>query len=375
VHKNKLGVFVLLPCLFLFAAVSKQASAFPEMVRHGYTNCTSCHMSPNGGGILNPYGRTLSEQALSGWSQDGEGNFLWSAFKMPDWLNIGGDFRGMGMVNNTFAWEDVKAFPMQADMEGSVSVGRFDAVASVGYQAGQNVPDPSMTDNILSRRHYLTFHATDNIAIRAGKFYAAYGINMPDHSIWVRQLFGFDQDQETYNVEGSYIADKFDVFATAIFGRPYEPQLTIDSGAAVRASVTMAETYKVGLGYYYGTNPTETHHLAGPFAILGFSPKVFASVEWDFQRAFPVASNAQFGWVDYLRLNYEFYKGVIAYATQELQQLDASSLDSFQQRYGAGIDFFPRPHFEIQAFYQHTILAAGTGSGTDLAAVMLHFYP
>ena len=28
------------------------AWAYPEMVRHNYPNCTSCHVSPSGGGVL-----------------------------------------------------------------------------------------------------------------------------------------------------------------------------------------------------------------------------------------------------------------------------------------------------------------------------------
>ncbi len=38
---------------------------FPEMVRHGYVNCVACHMSPDGGGVLTPYGRSLSKELLS----------------------------------------------------------------------------------------------------------------------------------------------------------------------------------------------------------------------------------------------------------------------------------------------------------------------
>src|SRR3954452_12614673 len=39
--------------------------AFPENVRHGYTNCVSCHVNPNGQGLLNPYGRQLSKAMQS----------------------------------------------------------------------------------------------------------------------------------------------------------------------------------------------------------------------------------------------------------------------------------------------------------------------
>ena len=46
--------------------------AFPEMVRHNYSNCSSCHVSPSGGGVLTQYGRELSSAILSIWGAENE---------------------------------------------------------------------------------------------------------------------------------------------------------------------------------------------------------------------------------------------------------------------------------------------------------------
>jgi hypothetical protein len=40
----------------LLIAVAGTASATPNMIRLGYTTCASCHLSPQGGGLLTPYG-------------------------------------------------------------------------------------------------------------------------------------------------------------------------------------------------------------------------------------------------------------------------------------------------------------------------------
>src|SRR3954462_3088816 len=37
------------------------AHALPTMIRLGYPNCASCHISPQGGGLLNTYGRGIDE--------------------------------------------------------------------------------------------------------------------------------------------------------------------------------------------------------------------------------------------------------------------------------------------------------------------------
>ena len=52
-----------------FAAIltSAPAHALPTMIRLGYTDCASCHISPQGGGPLNAYGRGIdAAQSLSG---------------------------------------------------------------------------------------------------------------------------------------------------------------------------------------------------------------------------------------------------------------------------------------------------------------------
>jgi len=61
--------------LFVLSLVSFEpifAHAYPEMARAGYVNCNSCHISVNGGGILNDYGRELSKEELAVWKSKDE---------------------------------------------------------------------------------------------------------------------------------------------------------------------------------------------------------------------------------------------------------------------------------------------------------------
>jgi hypothetical protein len=45
----------------MLAATSTASFALPTMVRLGYANCAACHISPQGGGPLNAYGRAIDE--------------------------------------------------------------------------------------------------------------------------------------------------------------------------------------------------------------------------------------------------------------------------------------------------------------------------
>src|SRR5436190_200230 len=68
------------------------ADAEPIFLSKQYTRCTTCHYSATGGGLLTPYGRSLSKRELSTTGADasqpaaptsstlkGEEAFLWGA--------------------------------------------------------------------------------------------------------------------------------------------------------------------------------------------------------------------------------------------------------------------------------------------------------
>ena len=47
--------------VLLLALSALPAYGFPNFVRLGYQHCVSCHISPQRGGLLYPYGRSIDE--------------------------------------------------------------------------------------------------------------------------------------------------------------------------------------------------------------------------------------------------------------------------------------------------------------------------
>ena len=79
------------------------AGAEPMFLSRQYARCVTCHYSPTGGGLLTPYGRSLTREELSTMGrghaaesapgQTGEEAFLWGALGRLGGLGLGVDLR------------------------------------------------------------------------------------------------------------------------------------------------------------------------------------------------------------------------------------------------------------------------------------------
>jgi hypothetical protein len=380
-----LSYWNLLTFYLVFAALivvlfPSRALAFPEMIRHGYPNCTSCHVSPTGGGVLTPYGRQLSKEVLSTWGTDQETLFI-DYVKTSDNLNLGGDLRGAQIYQNSPTLVNASFINMQEDLEAAYTYKKFTFDGTVGYN-NLGTPENAL-DRVISRRHYVMYQADDQTAIRVGKFNYAYGINTSDHQLLIKSGLGIADDSipgssETYNIEASWLGDKMNLYATGILGRPDEQDYHREKGGTVTASIAPGETYKAGMSYLYAYSDLGTNrHVMGPWGILGFTPKFFLLSEFDFQGSHQdtnLTENRQWGMVDYLRLDYEYFQGFHGYLMQELARYDFKDPSTLSKVYGIGVQWFPRPHIELDFEWQLQMTAAVQGY-SDFAFALLHFYP
>jgi hypothetical protein len=352
------------------------AFCFPEMVRHGYINCNTCHVSPDGGGLLTPYGRELSREILPTWGTTNteESKFAYGLVTPPDWLNAMGMYRGVYAYQNTPFISQGQYIYMQGDAEASATFQQFTLDATLGYQ--DKTGDTSALDQMLSRRHYLKYQPTDQLEFRFGRFMPAFGINTPDHVIPTKSDLGWNEGQETYNLEVAWVTDTWSLFATGIFGKWDGQQVNQEQGFALRPGIALGDTYKVGLSYEYGMDPGFNRNVIGPWGILGFTKHFFLLTEWDAQQTSGLSTGAGSHWggVDYNRLDYEFVQGLHGYVTQDFSELNFNDFSTLHNSYGVGVQFFPRPHFEINASYQRLRQIFVGNAYTDFAWLMINVY-
>jgi hypothetical protein len=259
---------------------------------------------------------------------------------------------------------------MQADLEVAYDIGRFTLDVAGGYY------DASFD----SPRHYILYHATDELSLRLGKFHAAYGLNLPEHIVSTRQFLGFDQGTETYNLEASWLTDKWNLYLTALFGKPESVSTSnrgvsigqtgvAEHGVSVRGSRFIADTSEVGFGYYWGDNASGPRNLLGPFTTISFSRRVYLLAEADLQER-----EGNWGPFDYLRFTVEPWQGVQFFATQEYADPVAYDPSQRLERYGLGFQFFPRPHFEFEGFWGVMRAQPDPATFGQFAWLLLHYY-
>jgi hypothetical protein len=348
-----------------------RAGAFPEMVRHGYLSCTACHVNANGGGILTPFGRALSGDVLSMWNSEGESRFLYGVTP-PEWLNLGGDLRGVQIYQKNSAFTKGRFILMQADVEAAAQLEKWSLVATLGVQ---QVPDKGMDPfELLSRRFYLSYRPAPQWIFQAGKFNQAFGINTPDHVITTKRGLGWDEGTETLNLQGVLLNKHFDTFLTLNFGRPDDSSLDREKGIALRGRYYAGRRARVGASYFYGGNSQYSRHVYGPFAEIAFAKEIVLLLETDFQNKNPLNLSPQWGAASYAKLDYEWLQGLHTYLTQEYSKLDFKDPNSLNFSFGIGAQYFPRPHLEINASWQKRKKISVSNDFEDFAWLMLHFY-
>ncbi|RYZ52283.1 MAG: hypothetical protein EOP07_19885 [Proteobacteria bacterium] len=341
----------LLVTLALALVKTPEAQAFPEMIRKAYPTCTTCHVSPAGGGVLTQYGREISKDVLATWSREKENQFLHGAVTLPQNLLIGGDIRRIQTYVNTPQFKTGKWFLMQANVEAAVVTSKVTVAASADYDIGS--PDDDGDDKWTSLKHYALVQISDEMSVRAGKFMKNFGLGMADHTVQTRRGIGWDEGSETYNAEFNYIAEKFSVIVTAIGGRPDDDDLVSEKGVSVAGSYYAEPTYKFGFSAFRGeTDDNNKRSIFGPNWSLGFKKIYYWLGEFDLLNQQPEVGESTSGFASVNKFGMEIFRGADLYLIHESKKNDWESKYLDFIGYGPGFQWSPRPHFIFTGQWQ-----------------------
>ncbi|MDB4963705.1 MAG: hypothetical protein JWP01_3704 [Myxococcales bacterium] len=257
---------IALAALFVIAAASGRAAAYPQFQLTQDQTCTGCHLSPAGGNLLNENGLAVAESM----SQLGTApEFFYGKVPTPGWLTLGGDLRGAAGFIST-PEKVLASFPMQIELYAAATYESFSLHVNFG-------PRPSQFGNraatsVWAREHYLMWQqeagGSSGVYVRAGRFMPVFGLRLAEHPVYVRRFGGTPLYAETYGAHVAYVDPKFEIHATGFIEDPLISPVAHDNGAALYAELRVSPTAAVGGEFMFTDSEDDKKIRAGAIGKL-----------------------------------------------------------------------------------------------------------
>jgi hypothetical protein len=335
--------------IFAIMSLESLAFAFPDTVRHGYANCTTCHVSPAGGGLLTNYGRSLSRELISTWGQKNEEKILNGVLENDTEANhegsketfyLGGDTRYLSRKLNAASSQVDEGFLMQAQLRLGWAFDNFKFIMNLGKIEN---PRASSEIKLLSSEFYTIWSPKEELYVRIGRFEPIYGLRLPDHNLWIKSEIGLVPWAERDSVEFIYEGEK--QFAS-LSGFQSTSAMAITqqaTGYSFSFNQILAETSRVGISLMNSEGQGFRSKAFSGHGIFSMTEKTYTMTELTRIRTADTSRD-----IGFLRIVHEQWKGFLPYIQGQIR-LDANSPSVNQNRKGVGFIWYPRPHFELMA--------------------------
>ncbi len=366
----------LLLAVSIFTMFATPASAFVQNVTHGYPSCIACHVSPNGGGLLTDYGRSLSGELMSTWSvSDAFAEPLFGGLKNRETVKFGGDFRTIQTYLKNDNTDQGKLFAMQQNVEVGVKVDNVMFVGTAGLQQGpEGAP---RLGQFLSERHYALWSPTQTSRVRIGKFRQTFGINTPNHTRLIKNTFGFGALSETYNLEYTQFYETYEVTLGSSLGRLDNPQIpSTEQNLSAHYTYYLNGNSRIGGSLLMGESENKRRMLSSVNAVLPLAEEWILMSEFDYERSH--LSSAPGQGIDtmasLLRVGNTPLKGLMWYVLFEHSSVDRGNSYALTTQPGIGVQWLPVPHFNIQIEYAEQTNNSAPGNINQIGFVLFHYY-
>jgi hypothetical protein len=328
--------------------------AEPIFLSKQYTRCTSCHYSPTGGGLLTPYGRSLSrELSTTGagsvraeGAPPGEEGFLFGALgNRLGPLDLGLEARP-ARLRFDVPVEGVSSrnLMMTLDLLAAVRKGPLTVYGSIGRQ-------PENGD-IASYEHWAAYRSEGGLGVRAGRFLPAYGVRLADHTAFTREELGLGVHDQVYGVEVSHEGASHLVQVAAAGGRA--DAFTRDDGpraftASARLERDLGSRTVLAVSGLYRAG-RQRAGMGG--AAFGHAPHPRVSLWTELDAQFRRGELGELSWTLFHEAGFEAWRGVWVRVSPQLRT-DFGDAGGGTFRVAGSLDLLPRTHWHLNASYYH----------------------
>ena len=361
---------------------ARPALAEPTFLSKQYPRCTACHYSASGGGLLTPYGRSLSREEISTFgrrgpsgvpsagSTAGEEGFLFGALPSESPLQLGLDVRpshlDVDLPGRSIADRN---FLMNLDLQAAWRHDRWTAYGTVGRAP------VSGGGELVSYEHWVAWQATDAVSVRGGRFLPAYGVRFADHTSFTRARLALAQDDQVYGVEVDVSTDRTLLQVSAGPGRA---ESLIDSDG--RQAFTSSARFQIDLSprtvlaasaLYRGASETAPRST-GTGLSFGYAPAPWLTSWTHADVQFQELDASSRAYILANQTSVEALRGVWLRVSPQLRWTDTDPRGEVR-RIVYGLDFYPRTHWHVNLSYYRDHLPFRGGRVRTLLA-QLHLY-
>jgi hypothetical protein len=390
IHSRIVSLVVPLLALPLLLA-SREASALPQFqLSSGTTRCGQCHYAPAGTGLISNWGRDESADTIS---RGGDGSFLHGLWAPPSWLALGGDLRLVSLYSNTGGPEapELVSFPMQADLYVRFVLPEGFSVNIIAGDRGIVRPDDpslagrasfsSFADRLMSREHYLMWRPSATGAyVRAGRFFAPYGLRLVEHIFYSRRFTGNALYEEPYALSGGYVADDWELHVTGFVPEPTSfPDFLQaigyrEKGATAYGELRFKSMAALGVQTRVGVGDEEARYQGGAIAKVWIEQAklLFMGQADVIHQTFKVSSTSRNQFVSFSGLTLIPIKGLMATLAYERYQEDLEIANTGHNAYDLEVNFFPWAHLEFLVLGR--LQKNSDGTNATLGMLQFHYY-
>jgi hypothetical protein len=380
--RRRVRFLLLVASSLFFFSLSSTSHAYPWMIKHGFDKCASCHTDPMGGETLTGFGRVMSDTTLStrwGATEPEKKAELFFGVVEPRDVNIGGSIRYMTFLHEfpkSGAAANSTSFPMQIDTYGQVKLfGRLRLGGSLGLSKVDKLSPHARAAqitanndgdqyNALSRTHWVGFDITDNVLLRAGRLNLPFGMRIPEHVMWVRDVTRTDRESDQQDgVALSYSGGRWRGEAMGILGnyqmtpdkfreRGYSAYLeySLSPSVAIGGSslITYAKADRIA-----NNGESNTRQAHGLTARVAATPAFAILAEADYL----LSTQTRPGYAAFVQGDYEFTQGFHGMLTGEIRDAGKSTVGVVEAAKGAGkaelggwvsLGWFVYTHFDVR---------------------------
>ena len=272
--------WVVVPAIWVLWAFNRPAKALPTLVRLGYSNCAVCHISPQGGGLLNAYGRSidLAQSFRGGDYQPSDNRFI----KWLSWDDhITQDLRSVTQGQVSTATDEPLIGTVRARFlyRNATEIGKGWRLSTVinGENRSVKRANTSYEPPIQPKEVYLTsallsYRPKSTLEFSLGRDQLPTGVNNPDLTTYIRARNRLGYYDAPLQFKLFWWGKHYQISPYAFGPSGTEPTGAGESGGGSLAEFSLFRkhtTSVLGLNALHGSASTTRRTLVGPYLRLG----------------------------------------------------------------------------------------------------------